>query len=200
MIKNVIFDMGGVLISYRWKELLMEYTGNDEVATETGLALLDDPKWRDMDKGLISYNELVNYYLNKHPEKSDMIMYFFDHADELQVPRPTLYPLVEKLFDKGYKIFILSNYCNELFNMHTKEVPFLNKVDGLVLSCNIKMIKPEKEIYEYILNTYSLNPDECIFFDDNKQNVEAAISSGIHAVQTVTTEDIENEVSKLLAL
>ena len=199
MIKNIIFDIGDVLISYRWKELLMEYTNNDETATKMGLAVLDDPKWRDMDKGLISYKELIEHYLRTYPEHRDMITYFFNHADELQLPRPTLYPLIDKLFEKGYKIYILSNYCNELYNMHTTVIPFLDRVDGKVISCNVKMIKPEPEIYQYILNTYNLTPDECIFFDDKKENVEAAISAGIHAVQTVTVSDIEAQVRNLLA-
>ena len=182
MIKNIIFDVGGVLVDYRWKEYIEDYGYKKAQAEVSGLRLLNDPIWRNMDKGLVSEAEVRSYYLEKYPEDEGLINYFFDNADQMIVKRDRLYKVIEGLYDKDYDFYILSNYSMRLFDLHTAHLQdFFNRCKGIVVSQPIKMLKPEPEIYDYILTKYELDPAECIFFDDNEDNVKAAIEAGIDA-------------------
>ena len=81
--------------------------------------------------------------------------------------------------EKGYQTFVLSNACNRFYNYFPKYYD-LESFEGVVVSSDVKMIKPNPAIYEYILKTYNLNPEECLFIDDMEVNVEAAKAVGIN--------------------
>lgn len=198
-IKNVIFDVGGVLIDYRWKQMLIDFGYSDEQAEISGLRILSHPIWRDMDKGIISEEDVILAYKEMFPEDSSLIDHLFTRADLMHVCRENLYPIIESLFDRGYKVYILSNYSNRLFNIHTKTIPFFDKCSGIVVSCDIKMLKPEPEIYRYILSKYNLVAEECLFLDDNEDNVAGAITVGINARCVKTSDDVINELEPLLS-
>lgn len=99
------------------------------------------------------------------------------------VQRPELWDKIEALKKRGYGIYLLSNYCKELFDKHTAGAGFLNDLDGGVISYQIHKTKPDPGIYSFLLQKYGLNPSECLFFDDRAENVEAAQKLGIAAVQ-----------------
>jgi len=191
-IKNVIFDVGGVLLDYRWKNMIMDYGYSQEQAEISGLRILDHPLWREMDRGTYTEEEVIEKYKEMFPEDTDMIDYFFSHMELLHITRPQLYPEIEKLFDAGYNVYILSNYSTRLFKTHTKDIPFIDKCQGVVVSCDVHMMKPEREIYDYILGKYNLDPSETIFLDDMPQNVEAARKVGIKAFRVKTQDDIKD--------
>ena len=102
------------------------------------------------------------------------------------------------LKEKGYKIYLLSNYSKDLFEKHTKGADFLNNIDGMVVSYQIHKIKPDLAIYNYLIEKYSLNTDECIFFDDRQINTQAAESLGIKSVTITSKELLLSEMDKLL--
>jgi len=197
-IKNIIFDVGGVLIDYRWKEYIMDYGYDAKRAETVGLSILEDPIWRQMDKGEISEDEVISYYRKKLPWENDFIDYFFANCQQMMVKREKLYPVIEKLFTKGYNIYILSNYSLRLFNIHTAHLSFFDKCKGIVVSQNINMLKPDAEIYEYILNEYNLIPDTCIFFDDNEENVLGGNKAGISSYCVKTEADLINYLTELI--
>ena len=91
--------------------------------------------------------------------------------------------LKRKLFTmkKGYKIYLLSNYSEELFRKHTREASFMDDIDGKVVSYEIHEGKPDEAIYRYLLDTYGLVASESMFFDDRTENVETARRLGIQA-------------------
>ena len=196
MINNLIFDMGGVLISYRWKEAFADFGLEEEEFMRIGQEIFEFPMWHELDLGNVSVEETRVALCEAYPEDKEAIDYLLINHHLMHCYRPKVYELVQRLKDKGYKIYILSNYCKELYDSHTVEIPFLKDVDGSVISYQIHKGKPDREIYEHLLNKYSLAPEECIFFDDRKENVKGAEDVGITGF-LVDHEDEQSLIEKL---
>ena len=176
MIKNIIFDMGNVIFNYDRDYLLHHfYNGKDfDLLKEKTFK-----NWELLDEDAISLDE---YYENVKKELPFPLSlyalsalktweYFMDYNKEV-------ISLIQELKQNGYKLFILSNITKHFVNVQYK-FPILKEFDGLVFSSLIKVVKPNKEIYEYLLEKYNLNPKECIFIDDTKKNLAGAARFGI---------------------
>ena len=198
--KNIIFEVGDVLIHYRWKEMLMDYGLTEKEATRVGTQLFEDPEelWKMFDKGLLNENELVELYCKKYPKDAEVIRWFILHGEYMHVGRPAVWKKVRELKQEGYKIYLLSNYSEYLFERHTQYADFLEDIDGKLVSYMVKMAKPEREIYEALVDKFQLKPEECLFFDDRKENVEAAEACGIQSVQVLSQEQLLKELDALI--
>ncbi len=198
MIKNIVFDVGDVLLEYRWKEMLTDYGMSKEKAEYLGTTLFGDPLWEEFDVALRPRQDIIADYIDKYPEYKDEIVWFMSHGERMHLPRPEVWEKVHELKEKGYGIYILSNYSEELFRIHTKGASFLDDADGVVVSYQIHKIKPDAAIYEHLLSTYGLQPEECIFFDDRPVNVEGARRVGIQAVTVTSREQLVEELKRFL--
>lgn len=198
--KNIIFDVGNILLGYRWKEMLLEHGLDEERAKRIGRGIFDSPHWAEFDAGQISMKELADAFSEEHPDLEEDARWFLGHAELMRVERPEVWELVKKLKEKGYHIYLLSNYSEELFTIHTKGTPFMELIDGAVVSYQIHELKPEPPIYEYLLEKYRLKREECLFFDDRPENTEAARKLGIAAVtiRGGSEELLKEEIVKLL--
>ncbi len=192
MIKNIVLDIGEILLDYRWKEMLADYGLTKEETLEAGKALFDDPLWNELDRGVMSFDDILAEYIRKYPKWEDVIKYMLSNPDLMVILRPKVWERVEKLKAMGYKIYILSNYGDMLFSSHSKYIPFMNDVDGKVVSYKVHLLKPDPEIYKCLLNTYELVPEECIFIDDRKENTDAAKELGINAINIKGEDNIIN--------
>lgn len=92
--------------------------------------------------------------------------------------------LVKKCIKKGHKVYVLSNWDPESFSIIRKKYHMLfDCFNGIVVSGNVGMVKPDPEIFQYLLEKYNLNPQECVFIDDQSENVAAARNAGICAIR-----------------
>ena len=197
--KNLIFDVGDVLIGYRWKEMLTDDFGlADEKAEMIGRRVFEDPVWADFDRGNLSVDELVDHYCGRWPEESATIRRFFYGDDLMATRREAVWDRVDKLKKKGYGIFILSNYSEYLFKKHTHGMPIPDMTDGGVISYQVGMIKPEEGIYKALLDKYGLDPAQCLFFDDRAENAIAAKELGMSAVTISSESMLLEELDKLI--
>lgn len=189
MIKNIIFDVGEVLLGYRWKEMLMDYGLKESEAIRVGNLIFNDNLWTQLDMLSEPTESIIKKYELKYPDEAVVIRWFIEHGELMQVKRYDVWDQVHTLKQAGYKIYLLSNYSKDLFEKHTKDAVFLNDIDGMVVSYQIHKIKPDPDIYRYLLQKYSLKAEECIFFDDRNDNTVAAQKLGIQAV-TVESKDV----------
>ena len=136
-----------------------------------------------------AFKSIIKKYELKYPDEAVVIRWFIEHGELMQVKRYDVWDKVHTLKQAGYKIYLLSNYSKDLFEKHTKDAVFLNDIDGMVVSYQIHKIKPDPDIYRYLLQKYSLKAEECIFFDDRNDNTVAAQKLGIQAV-TVESKDV----------
>ncbi|HBA97211.1 MAG TPA: HAD family phosphatase [Lachnospiraceae bacterium] len=198
MIKNIIFDIGDVLLEYRWHDMLTDYGLTDEEAEKVGRLMFDDELWHEFDLAVMTHSEIVNKYMENYPEYADTMQWFMTHGEFMHVKREDVWEKVHKLKEKGYGIYILSNYSEELFRKHTSDAPFIGLADGIVVSYQIHLTKPDEKIYRYLLDKYSLKAEECIFFDDRQENTEGARKLGINAITVTSREFLLEELDKLL--
>lgn len=189
MIKNIIFDVGDVLLEYRWKDMLMDYGLSEAEAIRVGTLMFDDPLWRQLDYGK-SEKEVILEYQQKYPKDKEVTKWFITNGEYMHVKREDVWEKVHKLKQIGYHLYILSNYSKDLFDKHTKGASFLEDMDGTVVSYQVGAIKPEKAIYEYLFETYQLSPQDCFFLDDRLENIEAAKELGMDGVQIKSREQL----------
>lgn len=198
MIKNLIFDVGGVLFDYRWKEMFMDYGLDEDNAIRVGTQMFNDPDrtWDIFDLGIKSDEEITDIFCKKYPGDEDVIRWFIRHGEYMQVPRPKVWKKVHELKQKGYKIYILSNYPESLFKKHTEYADFMDDIDGLMVSYMIHKAKPAEDIYMALCDKYGLDRSESIFFDDRSENVEGAIKFGMKSVKILSEQVLLDELDR----
>ena len=183
MLKNFIFDLGHVLTPFEAYDLTRVYVKDEEKVALVAETVFDRLYWDRLDAGTIEDSEVTAGFLSRLPEElhSAALDAYNNWIINLQ-PMPGMCELVRELKGKGGKIFLLSNTSVNLYENYHRS-PWMKELfelfDGLVVSGVIKKTKPNKEIYEYVLDTYALKAGETIFIDDNAKNIEGCRACGI---------------------
>ena len=187
MTRNLIFDVGDVLLEYRWYEMLTEDYGLSEAeAKRIGGEMFDHEIWEmGLDGGRLTTDEAIARYKERYPKDGKVIDWFLKNGRLMAINRAEIWEKIAALKKQGYGIYILSNYSEELFHMHTEGAAFLDILDGGIVSYQVHELKPDRRIYELLLEKYDLKASECLFFDDKLQNVEGARKVGIEAIQEI---------------
>lgn len=197
MIRNIVFDVGNVLVEYSWERMLqaLHITGEayDAVAKATALS----PMWNELDRSLLSDEEILEGFIKNAPEYEKEIRLVWDNISESVHCYDYSVEWVQKFKKKGYQTYILSNYSKHGYELTRQELPFVEDMDGVLFSYEVKLVKPEPEIYQTLLKKFQLKPEECVFMDDNEKNVIAAREAGIHAIHFKNKEQAEAELEAL---
>ena len=197
MIKNIIFDVGKVLVEVRWQEVMREL-GLDEATVElVANATVCSSTWGEYDRSKLPYEEMLKKFVMNNPKVEKEIRLFMEHEKEAIREYPYAREWVKNFHDKGYKCYVLSNYPKGTFEHTREERSFEEFLEGAVYSFQVQMIKPEKEIYQMLLKRYNLMPTESVFIDDNLTNVEIARELGMYAIHFQTKDETEEELKKL---
>lgn len=200
MIKNIVFDVGEVLLGYRWKEMLMVDHGlTEERAEKIGEIVFSNQIWADFDLGLLSKQKVMERMGEEFPDYREDLNWFLENANLMPVERPKVWEIFSSLKEKGYRIYLLSNYSQELFEIHTKGADFLEMIDGKVVSYEIQIAKPDERIYQHLFDKYHIKPEESVFFDDRIENVEAAVKLGMTGVQVLSEEQLLGELKNYIS-
>lgn len=194
--KNIIFDVGEVLLSYRWKAALAEGGCSTEEANELGPKVFASKYWPQLDLGIRPYFEVAEDLASEFPEYHDVVMNFLTEVKRMPLPRPKVWAEVHRLKEKGYGIYLLSNYSEYMFTNHTEGLPFIDDISGKMVSYMININKPDQGIYEALMSKYDLKPSECIFFDDRAENIEGAKKCGIAGIVVTDEEFLLEQLKK----
>lgn len=177
MIKNVIFDIGKVLISFNRDFLLKKYYDGKDYDLLKEILF---EGWERQDEGSITVEEYKKERVDALPEHLKKIgATILDYWEYSMYYNEGMMQLVQELKEKGYKLYILSNMTYHFIERDYK-FPLFKEFDGIVYSAPIKLVKPDPRIFEYLLTKYNLNPEECIFTDDIKENLATAARFKIH--------------------
>lgn len=178
MIKNIIFDMGGVLIDYNPEKAL--YGIFDRPTADLLLReIFRNPIWSLKDKGLIFPEEIMEQKRDAIPaEVYEKVSEMVDNFYPYMPPFEKMHELVKLLKNKGYGIYLLSNASSD-FHIRREGIPALSLFDGVIISADYKLLKPEKEIYLTLFEKFGLKPEECFFIDDVQANIDGAKAAGM---------------------
>lgn len=196
MFRNIVFDIGGVLLTWNPEQYVRTVLGYTPNACHLAKILFRSPEWSELDQGSYSVEELRMRYLEEYQEITDEINLLFRNWLDMLRPINENVKLVSELSAKGYKLYILSNIVREALEAMKRRHSFFGLFDGLVVSCYVHLRKPEKEIFLYLLESYELDCRECLFIDDDEKNIEAATKAGIETIRYLTPEQLRLELHK----
>ena len=177
MIRNVLFDCGGVVCEFVIPEIVARYFEPEDcaLAQETLFS-----HWADMDAGDIRYEDYAREMIGRMPERlRENTVRFFDGWYRTQPPIEDIWALAARLKARGYRVYLLSNAPTVYAEQIADVFPVIRMFDGMVISAPIHMIKPHADIFEYALTTFGLKPEESLFVDDMEVNVEGARACGL---------------------
>ena len=183
MIRNIVFDMGNVLIRFD-PSLFIEREGITD--PEDRRLILDElfnsVEWAQMDRGILEEKTAEPFILERFPERlhpavSNLLHRWAIPGDEFTGMRE----LVADLKNAGYGLFLLSN-ASTAQHRYWPLFPISRYFDGKLVSCDVKVVKPMREIYQIFTDRFLLDPEECLFIDDAPANVAAAITCGWNGI------------------
>lgn len=179
MIRNIIFDMGGVLIQFDREYFIQRLGFQQEDARVLMNEVFRSLEWARLDRGTISQENAIEQICARLPEQlhtavSDLIARW----DQPIIPMVGMYELIEELKNNGYGVYLLSNATlrqHEYWN----NIPCSCLFDGKLISADVKLVKPQPEIYHLICETFGLTSTECFMIDDTPQNIEGAFEANM---------------------
>jgi len=194
-IKAIVFDFGGVLIGWDPRQLYSRYFPEQPQAMEDFLAEVSFMEWNaQQDKGR-PFTEAVALLSKEFPHRAHLISAYQEHWEEslTGIIEGTV-ELLRALKEKGYPLYGLSNWAEETFSIVRHKFEFLNLFDEIILSGEVKLIKPDPEIYELCLQKIGKPADQCLFIDDSETNIIAAQKLGFDTVQFISPEHLKTEL------
>ncbi|MCM1184087.1 MAG: HAD family phosphatase [Roseburia sp.] len=198
-IKNVIFDIGDVLVSFRWRALMEDLGLPEELQETFREKVFLSPWWGELDHGLQEEAVIIEKLREDNREHLEEFELVWENREKLVDPFPYSVAWIERLKARGLKVYLLSNYPRDIFTLHAENgsFPFLDKVDGRVVSGFVRMVKPNVDIYEYLMREYGLLAKECVFLDDREENVNAARALGMKGIVVESYEQASAELDAL---
>jgi 2-haloacid dehalogenase len=193
-IDTIIFDLGNVLVQWDPANLYRKIF-KDEEEVNYFLNNVCTMDWHTVQDAGRSPQEGTEALVKEHPDWEHPIRAFYARWKEMfSGPIHGSVQILKALKEKGYKVYALSNWNDELFTRTLDDFPFLNWFDGKVISGEVKMKKPEEDIYHLLLQRYQINPERALFIDDNKHNVETARRLGINSILFTTPEALQTDL------
>ena len=199
MIKNVIFDIGNVLIDFDWDGFVRRLfkDADEKLISTLDEAVWGGRRWDRLDAG-DDPEKVISSIIKHAPEHEQELRLIFKNVGDTLKKRPATYSWLKDVKSRGYKIYYLSNYSHYVMKANPEVLDFLPLMDGGVFSCDVKLTKPDPKIYEIMAEKYNLIPSECVFIDDLERNVQAAKDFGFNAIQFVTLKQAQEDLNKIL--
>jgi putative hydrolase of the HAD superfamily len=155
------------------------------------------PLWDEVDRGVWDMEKLMQEFIRRDPEIASELRLAFDNVKGMVTKRDYAIPWIQRLKTHGYKVYYLSNFSIKAYEDCQDALDFIPFMDGGILSCREKVIKPDAEIYRILLSRYSLKAEESVFIDDTGKNVDAAEALGIHGICFKSRKQAEEELRQL---
>ena len=200
MIRNIIFDLGNVLISFVPSDYLVKknYPGNIRNTILTDI--FQSPEWKMLDNGDITVPEAIESIAPKSSLNKEEIALVFNFRRDIMFPLDDNARLLPALRKQGYRLYYLSNFPLDVFEEVKNDYFFFRHFDGGIISAEVKLSKPDIRIYEYLIRHYGLNPEESLYIDDIEENVMAAEAVGMKGMVTNGSPRIAEQLGARLGI
>lgn len=182
MIKNIVFDMGHVMVRYDSMRVCSRYIEDEEERKQVNTAVFISPEWLMLDMGVISEEEALEKIQARleNAHAKEMARLCLEHWHECCMEEISgMGELVRDLKARGYGIYLCSNASLRMLSCYKKVIPAIECFDGVLFSAEVKCMKPQKEMYEKFYSRFHLKAEECMFVDDLPRNIEGARETGM---------------------
>jgi 2-haloacid dehalogenase len=198
-ITTVVFDIGNVLVAWDPRNLYRRYFRDREDEMEWFLKNICTPAWNiEQDRGR-SFGEAVDVLIKEHPPEWHPMIRAFDeewHATISGAIEGTVV-ILKKLKDNKVPVYAITNWNQHKFREALERFDFLKTFDGIVVSGDEGLLKPEREIFELFFARYGVAPESAVFIDDSLHNVEGARAAGMQALHFTTPEALARDLRGL---
>lgn len=179
MIRNIVFDMGGVLVDYQPLEACRAYSQNEEDAVRIYTELFRSEEWALLDAGAISEEEILRAVCARLPKRLwESCGAAFAHWPDFMPVKREVCAFAAQLAQNGYKLWLCSN-AGVRFSTYCHQIPVFAHFEGLLVSAFERCVKPDPAIYQRLFEKFGLAPSSCFFIDDLPVNVEGARACGM---------------------
>ena len=196
--RNVIFDLGGVVLEWNPDKILEGYYSDPSARAAMKAALFKHPDWLQMDRGTLTESEALGRLKNRTGRPAAELSGLFEAVRSSLQPKADTLALLQRLAQRQVPLYCLSNMPASTFAYLRAQHAFWDAFRGIVISGEIKMLKPEREIFEYLLQRFELSATDSVFVDDHPPNVQAAERLGMHTVCFRDARQCELELARLL--
>ena len=202
MIKNLVFDLGNVLIEWNSEKILTYFEPEKERRQVLRQAIFESGVWHQTDKGELSLKEACEEVLTQlDASYHSAIKNIFYHWYEVVYVYSDLQERIRLWVAQDYRIYILSTTCEIFYHIEKAGLlPIYPLLSGYILSSEVGVVKPEAEIYQKLLKKYGLDPVESVFIDDIQANLDTAAELGFETILSTSETENIRAMETLLAL
>ena len=198
MIKNIIFDIGNVLATFKPKEFLHDLLNDEKMEKEIYSILFEDMTWWNLyNQGLYSNKDVKNKCYEVLPNLKKEIEFVLDNWVKYVLPISSSMEAIE-MYKESYNLYIISDIPQDNYVYLKNNYDFIQKMKGGIYSYQEGIIKPNIEMFTRLLERYGLRANECLFIDDRLNNVEAASSLGIHTIHLTDYNLLQKKLEETL--
>ena len=197
MIDTVVFDLGGVLIDWHPRHLL-RHLADGPAATEELIVALDIAgAQRELDRG-VPIEQVRSRWRERYADRADIVERYFDEWDDtIAGAFDDTVALLEELRSRPLRLYALSNWSGDLFRRNRARFAFLDWFDGMLISGDERLIKPDPRIYRLLAERFDIDPATAVFVDDREDNVEAARAGGFTGVVFTSAGQLRTDLARL---
>jgi HAD superfamily hydrolase (TIGR01509 family) len=198
MVRNVIFDLGGVVLDWNPDRIVAGIVPEPRLQSAYRQSLFGHADWGEFDRGTVTEAELIERLalrLGRSPEQWQATL---DAIRESLVEKTDTVKLIRALQRRGVSLYCLSNMPVDVYTHLKIQHTFWDAFSGIVISGEVKMMKPEPEVFLHLLTTFGIRAEDSVFIDDLAANVEAARQTGMQAILFKDARQCEEELAALL--
>jgi 2-haloacid dehalogenase len=199
MLKNIVFDLGGVLIDWNPEYVFLKEFRGDREKMNWFFNTICTSSWNEEQDAGYSIEKATNERVAMFPKHERLIrMYYGEWEQMLGFEHTETVEILRRLHDsKEHSIYSLTNWSNETFPVALKKFPFLSWFKGILVSGDVGLKKPDPEIYKLLLDRYGLEANTCVFIDDRTENVKAASALGFSGIVFKNHTQLSKDLKKL---
>ncbi|MCR5215238.1 MAG: HAD-IA family hydrolase [Eubacterium sp.] len=196
-IKNIVFDVGDVLVDFRYKDYMRDLGFDEELVEFLSVNIVQSEFWHEMDMGIKCDADAIQKFTSDFPQYKNEIISFWANIKDIVAEYDYSVPLIKNIKSNGYKVYILSNYPEELSEKHWPDFKFLPLADGYIISAYEKLCKPDPAIYKLLETRFNIKLSQSLFIDDRMPNIEGAENVGMHALLFESYDKTINKLKEL---
>jgi putative hydrolase of the HAD superfamily len=198
-IRNVIFDFGGVLLRWQPLDIIERLYAGEAVRGVVWKEVFQHPDWIEMDRGTLEEEAAARNFADRTGRSLGEMRELLRHVKESLTPIPETVAIVRELAGRGVPLYGLSNMSAATFAYLRDRYDHWEAFRGIVISGEIRMIKPDPRIFEYTLRTHALDAPRTVFIDDSRANIEAAQRLGFRTILFEHPGQCAGELDAVLA-
>jgi len=197
---DIVFDIGNVIFEWNPQKLVGSIFSCKTESKEAIENIIAHADWQMLDKGTLSLEEAISRANDRCNIGVNKIRKLFEETPKSLIPIQETINVIMELSGKGYSLYVLSNMHKHSFEYLSVTYDIWRHFSGVVISSHIKSIKPEPEIFKYLIDTYDLIPKNTVFLDDMKNNIEAAKKFGLNTIHVRNASQSKEELYQMIGI